>query len=89
MLRPDSAKTKDIRMKDDGGNVDRKTPKFPEHIREQKCTKRKWSRGWDTVSSFAIGDTRFASNFMESLQNALGTNLDMSKAYHPNDKANR
>ncbi|GKA70445.1 putative reverse transcriptase domain-containing protein [Tanacetum coccineum] len=28
-------------------------------------------------------DPRFASNFWKSLQNALGTNLDMSTAYHP------
>ncbi|GKB62464.1 reverse transcriptase domain-containing protein [Tanacetum coccineum] len=28
-------------------------------------------------------DPRFASNFWRSLQNALGTNLDMSTAYHP------
>nr|GEY18252.1 reverse transcriptase domain-containing protein [Tanacetum cinerariifolium] len=28
-------------------------------------------------------DPRFASNFWRSLQNALGTNLDMSIAYHP------
>ncbi|GJU33998.1 putative reverse transcriptase domain-containing protein [Tanacetum coccineum] len=28
-------------------------------------------------------DTRFASNFWRSLQNALGTSLDMSTAYHP------
>ncbi|GJY69390.1 putative reverse transcriptase domain-containing protein [Tanacetum coccineum] len=28
-------------------------------------------------------DLRFASNFWRSLQNALGTNLDMSTAYHP------
>ncbi|GJX22786.1 putative reverse transcriptase domain-containing protein [Tanacetum coccineum] len=28
-------------------------------------------------------DLRFASNFWGSLQNALGTNLDMSIAYHP------
>ncbi|GJS56154.1 putative reverse transcriptase domain-containing protein [Tanacetum coccineum] len=28
-------------------------------------------------------DSRFASNFWRSLQNALGTNLDMSTAYHP------
>ncbi|GJQ91973.1 putative reverse transcriptase domain-containing protein [Tanacetum coccineum] len=27
--------------------------------------------------------SRFASNFWRSLQNALGTNLDMSTAYHP------
>ncbi|GJV41520.1 putative reverse transcriptase domain-containing protein [Tanacetum coccineum] len=29
------------------------------------------------------GDPRFASNFWRSLQNALGTSLDMSTAYHP------
>ncbi|GJT69122.1 putative reverse transcriptase domain-containing protein [Tanacetum coccineum] len=28
-------------------------------------------------------DPRFASNFWRSLQNALGTSLDMSTAYHP------
>ncbi|GJU69860.1 putative reverse transcriptase domain-containing protein [Tanacetum coccineum] len=28
-------------------------------------------------------DSRFFSNFWKSLQNALGTNLDMSTAYHP------
>ncbi|GJX71852.1 putative reverse transcriptase domain-containing protein [Tanacetum coccineum] len=28
-------------------------------------------------------DPRFVSNFWRSLQNALGTNLDMSNAYHP------
>ncbi|GKE94581.1 putative reverse transcriptase domain, ribonuclease H-like domain, aspartic peptidase domain protein [Tanacetum coccineum] len=28
-------------------------------------------------------DPRFASNFWRSLQNTLGTNLDMSTAYHP------
>ncbi|GKD93558.1 putative reverse transcriptase domain-containing protein [Tanacetum coccineum] len=28
-------------------------------------------------------DPRFASNFLRSLQKALGTNLDMSTAYHP------
>ncbi|GJX44173.1 putative reverse transcriptase domain-containing protein [Tanacetum coccineum] len=28
-------------------------------------------------------DSRFTSNFWRSLQNALGTNLDMSAAYHP------
>ncbi|GKF02212.1 putative reverse transcriptase domain-containing protein [Tanacetum coccineum] len=28
-------------------------------------------------------DPRFASNFWRSLQKALGTNLDMSTAYHP------
>ncbi|GJW64068.1 putative reverse transcriptase domain-containing protein [Tanacetum coccineum] len=35
------------------------------------------------VSIICDRDPRFASNFWKSLQNALGTNLDMSTAYHP------
>ncbi|GJW66641.1 reverse transcriptase domain-containing protein [Tanacetum coccineum] len=35
------------------------------------------------VSIIGDRDPRFASNFWKSLQNALGTNLDMSTAYHP------
>ncbi|GKB79080.1 putative reverse transcriptase domain-containing protein, partial [Tanacetum coccineum] len=35
------------------------------------------------VSIICDHDPRFASNFWRSLQNVLGTNLDMSTAYHP------
>ncbi|GJY55350.1 putative reverse transcriptase domain-containing protein [Tanacetum coccineum] len=35
------------------------------------------------VSIICDHDPRFASNFWRSLQNALGTNLDMSTTYHP------
>ncbi|GKF53619.1 putative reverse transcriptase domain-containing protein [Tanacetum coccineum] len=35
------------------------------------------------VSIISDRDPRFATNFWRSLQNALGTNLDMSIAYHP------
>nr|GFB57828.1 reverse transcriptase domain-containing protein [Tanacetum cinerariifolium] len=35
------------------------------------------------VSIISDRDLRFASNFWRSLQNALGTRLDMSTAYHP------
>nr|GFC46229.1 reverse transcriptase domain-containing protein [Tanacetum cinerariifolium] len=35
------------------------------------------------VSIINDRDPRFASNFWRSLQNALGTRLDMSTAYHP------
>ncbi|GKG31195.1 reverse transcriptase domain-containing protein, partial [Tanacetum coccineum] len=35
------------------------------------------------VSIIFDHDPRFTSNFWRSLQNALGTNLDMSTAYHP------
>ncbi|GKF13096.1 putative reverse transcriptase domain-containing protein [Tanacetum coccineum] len=36
-----------------------------------------------SISIICDHDPRFASNFLKSLQNALGTNLDMSTAYHP------
>ncbi|GJX40732.1 reverse transcriptase domain-containing protein [Tanacetum coccineum] len=35
------------------------------------------------VSIICDRDPRFASNFWRSLQNALGTNLDMTTEYHP------
>nr|GEW67955.1 putative reverse transcriptase domain-containing protein [Tanacetum cinerariifolium] len=35
------------------------------------------------VTIISDRDSRFASNFWRSLQNALGTKLDMSTAYHP------
>nr|GEX79005.1 reverse transcriptase domain-containing protein [Tanacetum cinerariifolium] len=35
------------------------------------------------MSIISDRDPRFASNFWRSLQNALGTRLDMSTAYHP------
>ncbi|GKF75737.1 reverse transcriptase domain-containing protein, partial [Tanacetum coccineum] len=35
------------------------------------------------VSIICDRDSRFASNFWRSLQNAVGTNLDMSTVYHP------
>ncbi|GJS00062.1 putative reverse transcriptase domain-containing protein [Tanacetum coccineum] len=35
------------------------------------------------VSIICDRDPRFSSNFWRSLQNALGTNMDMSTAYHP------
>ncbi|GKB13256.1 putative reverse transcriptase domain-containing protein [Tanacetum coccineum] len=35
------------------------------------------------VSIICDRDPRFSSNFWKSLQNALGTSLDMSTAYHP------
>ncbi|GJY00669.1 putative reverse transcriptase domain-containing protein [Tanacetum coccineum] len=43
------------------------------------------------VSIICDRDPRFTSNFWKSLQNALGTNLDISTAYHPqtNGKSER
>ncbi|GJS22943.1 putative reverse transcriptase domain-containing protein [Tanacetum coccineum] len=74
-------------------------PKIPEwkwdNITMDFVTKLpKSSQGYDTiwevvtrhgipVSIICNRDPRFASNFWRSLQNALGTNLDMSTAYHP------
>ncbi|GJX16278.1 putative reverse transcriptase domain-containing protein [Tanacetum coccineum] len=47
-------------------------------------------KGYDSNFGYGIPvliiydrDPRFSSNFWRSLQNALGTNLDMSTAYHP------
>ncbi|GJU13149.1 putative reverse transcriptase domain-containing protein [Tanacetum coccineum] len=39
------------------------------------------------ISIICDRDPRFTSNFWRSLQNALGTNLDMSTAYHPQTRA--
>ncbi|GJX43659.1 putative reverse transcriptase domain-containing protein [Tanacetum coccineum] len=74
-------------------------PKIPEwkwdNITMDFVTKLpKTSQGYDTiwevvtrhgipVSIICNRDPRFASNFWRSLQNAWGTNLDMSTAYHP------
>nr|GFB02328.1 putative reverse transcriptase domain-containing protein [Tanacetum cinerariifolium] len=41
------------------------------------------------VSIISARDPRFASNFWRSLQNALGTRLDMSVAYHPETDGQR
>ncbi|GJU31424.1 putative reverse transcriptase domain-containing protein [Tanacetum coccineum] len=41
------------------------------------------------VSIICDRDPRFASNFWRSLQKALGTNLDMSTAYHPQTDGQR
>nr|GFB95245.1 putative reverse transcriptase domain-containing protein [Tanacetum cinerariifolium] len=48
----------------------------------------KSSQGYDTIwvvvdRLISDRDPRFASNFWRSLQNALGTRLDMSTTYHP------
>ncbi|GJW34063.1 putative reverse transcriptase domain-containing protein [Tanacetum coccineum] len=50
----------------------------------QGCTlKEVVTRHGIPVSIICDRDPRFASNFWRSLQKALGTNLDMSTAYHP------
>ncbi|GJZ55332.1 putative reverse transcriptase domain-containing protein [Tanacetum coccineum] len=47
------------------------------------CAKEVVTRHGIHVSIICDRDPRFASNFWRSLQKALGTNLDMSTAYHP------
>nr|GFA15685.1 retrotransposon protein, putative [Tanacetum cinerariifolium] len=47
------------------------------------CVKEVVTRHGIPVSIISDRDPRFASNFWRSLQNALGTKLDMSTAYHP------
>ncbi|GJR55248.1 putative reverse transcriptase domain-containing protein [Tanacetum coccineum] len=51
----------------------------------QECTlyKEVVTRHGIPLSIICDRDPRFASNFWRSLQNALGTSLDMSTAYHP------
>nr|GFA03902.1 reverse transcriptase domain-containing protein [Tanacetum cinerariifolium] len=46
------------------------------------CLKEVVTRHGIPVSIISDRDPRFASNFWKSLQNALGTRLDMSIAYH-------
>nr|GEX41197.1 putative reverse transcriptase domain-containing protein [Tanacetum cinerariifolium] len=68
-------------------------PKIPEwkwdNITMDFVTKLpKSSQGYDTIWMIVDRltndhDPRFASNFWRSLQNALGTRLDMSTTYHP------
>ena len=41
------------------------------------------SRHGVPISIISDRDSRFTSNFWQSLQKALGTRLDMSTAYHP------
>ncbi|GKD13787.1 putative reverse transcriptase domain-containing protein [Tanacetum coccineum] len=41
------------------------------------------------ISIICDRDPRFSSNFWKSLQKALGTNLDMSTAYHPETDGQR
>ncbi|GJY92218.1 putative reverse transcriptase domain-containing protein [Tanacetum coccineum] len=43
----------------------------------------KWKWHGVPLSIISDRDSRFASGFWRSLQNALGTNLNMSTAYHP------
>nr|GFB97582.1 retrotransposon protein, putative, Ty3-gypsy subclass [Tanacetum cinerariifolium] len=47
------------------------------------CAKEVVTRHGIPVSIISDRDPRFASNFWRSLQNSLGTRLDMSTAYHP------
>ncbi|GJR68964.1 putative reverse transcriptase domain-containing protein [Tanacetum coccineum] len=54
-----------------------------QHILNQKELNMRQRHWLELLSDYDYRDPRFASNFWRSLQNALGTNLDMSTAYHP------
>ncbi|GKA33398.1 putative reverse transcriptase domain-containing protein [Tanacetum coccineum] len=75
----EARKPENIKSEDVGGMLI-ENAKFPEAIREQKLEPR--ANGTLCLNGRSC-DPRFASNFWRSLQNALGTNLDMSIAYHP------
>ncbi|GKE60794.1 putative reverse transcriptase domain-containing protein [Tanacetum coccineum] len=84
------AKVKAEHQRPSGLLVQPKIPKWKwDNITMDFVTKLpKSSQGYGTrhgipVSIICDRDPRFASNFWKSLQNALGTNLDMSIAYHP------
>nr|GFC70254.1 reverse transcriptase domain-containing protein [Tanacetum cinerariifolium] len=90
------AKVKAEHKKPSGLLVQPKIPKWKwDNITMDFVTKLpKSSQGYDTiwevvtrhgipVSIISDRDPRFASNFWRSLQNALGTRLDMSTTYHP------
>ncbi|GJR88012.1 putative reverse transcriptase domain-containing protein [Tanacetum coccineum] len=51
--------------------------------------RKKFSRMELLNLSSQIGDSHFTSRFWQSLQNALGTQLDMSTAYHPETDGQR
>ncbi|GJY17533.1 putative reverse transcriptase domain-containing protein [Tanacetum coccineum] len=54
-----------------------------EKLTRFSCTKEVVCRHGVPLSIISDRDSRFASGFWRSLQNALGTNLNMSTAYHP------
>ncbi|GJY40604.1 putative reverse transcriptase domain-containing protein [Tanacetum coccineum] len=82
--RVDAKRKENIKNEDVGGMLV-ENAKNPEAIRTKKLEPRADGtlclngRSWLLVYC----DPRFASSFWRSLQNALGTNLDMSTAYHP------
>ncbi|GJY18041.1 putative reverse transcriptase domain-containing protein [Tanacetum coccineum] len=92
----EAQKPKNIKNEDVGGML-LENAKDPEKVRMEKLEpqtdpmdklariylKEVVTRHGIPVSIICDRDPRFASNFWRSLQNALGTNLDMSTAYHP------
>ncbi|GJV05109.1 putative reverse transcriptase domain-containing protein [Tanacetum coccineum] len=95
MLKTEARKPDNIKSEDVGGMLI-ENAKFPEAIREQKLEPRAdgtllylkevVTRHRIPISIICDRDPRFASNFWRSLQNALGTNLDMSLAYHATNR---
>ncbi|GJV45405.1 putative reverse transcriptase domain-containing protein [Tanacetum coccineum] len=92
MLRPKNRNQKTSRTKMSKVIVDRLTKSTifvptretdPMEKLERMYLKEVVTRHEILISIICDRDPRFASNFWRSLQNALGTNLDMSTAYHP------
>nr|GFC96687.1 putative reverse transcriptase domain-containing protein [Tanacetum cinerariifolium] len=81
------AKVKAEHQKPSGLLVQPKIPEWKETDPMDKLAriylKEVVTRNGIPVSIISNRDPRFASNFWRTLQNALGTRLDMSTAYHP------
>nr|GEY88524.1 putative reverse transcriptase domain-containing protein [Tanacetum cinerariifolium] len=94
-VQTEARKPKNIKKEDVGGMLVENL-RDPEKVRTKKLEPRADGalclngRSWlpcygdlRTVIMHDNHDPRFASNFWRSLQNTLGTRLDMSTAYHP------
>nr|GFB46393.1 putative reverse transcriptase domain-containing protein [Tanacetum cinerariifolium] len=77
-VQTEARKPKNIKKEDVGGMETDPMDKLARIYLKEVVT-----RHGILVSIISDRDPRFASNFWRSLQNALGTKLDMSTAYHP------
>ncbi|GJT73039.1 putative reverse transcriptase domain-containing protein [Tanacetum coccineum] len=78
----EAQKLENLKNEDVGGMIRKDIPKEKLEPRADGtlCLN---GRVGNTCLNLCDRDPRFASNFWRSLQKALGTNLDMSTAYHP------
>ncbi|GJR22775.1 putative reverse transcriptase domain-containing protein [Tanacetum coccineum] len=82
----EAQKPKNLKNEDVGGMIRKDIPKEKLEPRADGtlCLNgRSWLPCYGDLRTVLIMHSRFASNFWRSLQKALGTNLDMSTAYHP------